>query len=75
MERSHSLFGQIWQIADATGWSLRYILWGVPYSVLMLMIADAPRLVKERTPNSRGGARRASAEAIFQTMLNEKADR
>lgn len=26
MEGSHSLFGFIWQIAAATGWSVHYIL-------------------------------------------------
>lgn len=40
---SHSPFGIVWQIATATGWSVRYILWGVNYQTLRMMLADAPR--------------------------------
>jgi hypothetical protein len=35
----------IWSIATATGWSIDYILWGVSWINLQLMIADAPRYV------------------------------
>lgn len=44
-EGSHSLFGFVWQIADATGWSVRYILSGVNYQTLIMMLSDAPRYV------------------------------
>lgn len=38
----------VWQIAAATGWSIRYILWGVNYQTLRMMLADAPRYVKKK---------------------------
>ena len=38
----------VWQIAAATGWSVRYILWGVNYQTLRMMLADAPRYVKKK---------------------------
>jgi hypothetical protein len=44
-ESSHSPFGFIWQIADATGWTVDYILWGVNYQTLLMMLADAPRYI------------------------------
>lgn len=47
-EGSHSLFGIVWQIAAATGWSVKYILWGVNYQALRIMLADAPRYVKKK---------------------------
>ena len=47
-EGSHSPFGFIWQIASATGWSVEYILHGVNYQTLIMMIADAPRYVDQK---------------------------
>ncbi|MDE5706912.1 MAG: hypothetical protein K2H69_01885 [Alistipes sp.] len=38
----------MWQIAAATGWSVRYILWGVNCQTLRMMLADAPRYVKKK---------------------------
>ncbi len=38
----------MWQIADATGWSVRYILSGVNYQTLIMMLSDAPRYVRRR---------------------------
>lgn len=35
----------MWQVATATGWSIDYILWKVPYPTLLLMAKDAPRYV------------------------------
>lgn len=32
-------------MATATGWSINYILWKVPYPMLLLMAKDAPRYV------------------------------
>ncbi|WP_297070428.1 hypothetical protein [uncultured Duncaniella sp.] len=32
-------------MADATGWSVRYILYGVSYQMLIMMLSDAPRYV------------------------------
>ena len=50
-EGSHSPFGLVWQIANATGWSREYILNGVNYQSLMMMLADAPRYVKKKKSN------------------------
>lgn len=47
-EGSHSPFGLIWQIASATGWSVDYILWGINYQTLVMMLADAPRFVNHQ---------------------------
>lgn len=44
-EAPHSPFGLVWQVATATGWSINYILWKVPYPMLLLMAKDAPRYV------------------------------
>lgn len=42
----------MWQIADATGWSVDYILNGVNYQTLIMMLSDAPRYVREKTEKS-----------------------
>ena len=47
-EGSHSPFGFVWQIASATGWSVDYILDGVNYQTLILMLSDAPRYVRKK---------------------------
>lgn len=47
-EGSHSPFGFVWQIAGATGWSVDYILGGVNYQTLILMLSDAPRYVRKK---------------------------
>lgn len=54
-EGSHSLFGIVWQIATATGWSVKYILWGVNYQALRIMLADAPRYVKKKKKSAKTG--------------------
>ena len=48
-EGSHSPFGFIWQIASATGWSVDYILNGVNFQTLIMMLSDAPRYVDSKT--------------------------
>lgn len=75
----------MWQIADATGWSVDYILNGVNYQTLIMMLSDAPRYRRVRK-GGRGGhveadgapqpidAAEASAEAeeilgFFQSKL------
>lgn len=73
-EGSHSPFGFIWQIASATGWSVKYILWKVNYQTLILMLSDAPRYKK--TVEDAGKKDNMSAEdearsivGFFQSML------
>jgi len=75
MEGSHSPFGMIWQIASATGWSVHYILWKVPYPTLLLMMQDAPHWEDGETkpkagaPNSRPKMKSNTA-ALFEQHLN-----
>jgi len=38
----------VWQIATATGWSVDYILDGVNYQTLIMMLGDAPRYVRQK---------------------------
>lgn len=60
----------VWEIAKATGWSVRYILWGVNYPTLVLMMADGVRYITEDQEKSR--KKGTSALGFFQTMLNPK---
>ena len=67
-EPSHSLFGIIWQIASATGWSVHYILWEVNYQTLAMMMADAPRTTTEQTAETPP----KSIEQLFQSKYKSK---
>ncbi len=64
----------MWQVASATGWSVDYILHGVNYQTLIMMLCDAPRYVR-RKAGKPGSGRTAEAEAgeiagFFQSKLN-----
>lgn len=39
----------MWQVASATGWSVGYILHGVNYQTLIMMLSDAPRYRRVQT--------------------------
>ncbi|EFR54601.1 hypothetical protein BFAG_03299 [Bacteroides fragilis 3_1_12] len=67
-EGSHSPFGFVWQIADATGWSVDYILNGVNYQTLIMMLSDAPRYVRKETEKSAEDEAREIA-GFFQSKL------
>lgn len=58
----------MWQIADATGWSVDYILNGVNYQTLIMMLSDAPRYVREKTEKSAEDEAREIA-GFFQSKL------
>ena len=45
----------MWQIADATGWSVKYILSGVNYQTLIMMLSDAPRYVHRKDKKAVSG--------------------
>ena len=66
----------MWQIAAATGWSVKYILWGVNYQTLRMMLADAPHYEKENDNNqtgSKGGkGKPKSLSGFFQSRLKEQ---
>lgn len=76
MEGPHSPFGLIWQVASATGWTVRHILWHIPYPMLLLMAADAPRYVDAEEAKRRiSQPRRKNGKkplAFFQTKLQEE---
>lgn len=74
-EGSHSLFGFVWQVADATGWSVKYIMEELNYQTLVLMLSDAPRY---RSGKKKGAVSGSSAEeeaaaiaGIFKSRLTQ----
>jgi hypothetical protein len=69
MEGSHSPFGLIWQIASGTGWTIKYILWKIPYPMLMLMLMDAPHYVEG---GKRRNRKKVNAVDYFQTRTNDE---
>ena len=73
-EGSHSPFGFIWQIADATGWSVDYILNGVNFQTLIMMLSDAPRYVDGKKKESDNQTAEEEADDIvgfFQSNLKQ----
>jgi len=54
----------VWQIASATGWSVDYILDGVNYQTLIMMLSDAPRYVRKKQGGG-NGARVLRAETVL----------
>ncbi len=75
---SHSPFGTIWQIAAATGWSVDYILWGINFPTLQMMLADAPHYKQQSTKTindgkgkKRSGRKGRDAASFFQSMLKQ----
>jgi hypothetical protein len=72
MEGSHSPFGFIWQVASQTGWSVHRILWRVPYTMLLLMMSDAPRyLTADELKRMKRKGEGQTLFGFFQTMLND----
>lgn len=64
-------------MADATGWSVGYILDGVNYQTLIMMVSDAPRYVRRKAKGPGGSSSAASAEdeaneiaGFFRSELN-----
>ncbi|WP_368348893.1 hypothetical protein [Parabacteroides merdae] len=47
----------MWQIASATGWSVDYILDGVNYQTLIMMLSDAPRYMRRKKGDGEGSRR------------------
>lgn len=43
----NSPWGRIWNIASETGWNYHYILWGVSWINIQMMLADAPRYIRK----------------------------
>ena len=73
-ESSHSPFGFVWQIASATGWSVDYILNGVNFQTLIMMLSDAPRYVDSKEQKKADQTEEEEAEDIvgfFQSNLKQ----
>lgn len=70
-EPSHSPFGFVWQIADATGWSVDYILEGVNYQTLIMMLADAPRYVRKKKEEMSAEEEAAGIVGFIQSNLKK----
>ena len=71
-EGSHSPFGFVWQIASATGWSVDYILNGVNYQTLIMMLSDAPRYVESGRKDNQTAAEEANdIVRFFQSKLED----
>ena len=70
-EPSHSPFGFVWQIADATGWSVGYILEGVNYQTLIMMLADAPRYVRRKKEEKSAEEEANDIVGFFQSNLKK----
>lgn len=68
-EGSHSLFGFIWQIASATGWTVKYILWGINMQTLQMMLYDAPHYVRDTGKKKIG--KKQDIAAMFQSRLKD----
>lgn len=62
----------MWQIASATGWSVDYILHGVNYQTLMMMLSDAPRYVRKKQKKEERSAESEAKDiaGFFQSKLN-----
>lgn len=70
-EKSHSPFGFVWQIAAATGWSTGYILEGVNYQTLIMMLADAPRYVRKKKEHKSAEGEAEDIVGFFQSNLKK----
>ena len=57
----------MWQIANATGWSVHCILWRISWQMLLLMLADAPRYVKQRA----AAKPKTDTLSLFQSLLKQ----
>jgi len=42
-DRIKSIYGSLGAISAHFGWTLDYILWGVPWAVIQRILADQPR--------------------------------
>ena len=64
----------MWQIASETGWSVDYILNGVNYQTLLMILGDAPHDVSKKKNGKPKDERSAEEEAndivgFFQSKL------
>lgn len=63
----------IWQIASQTGWTVQYIMRGVNYQTLLMMLSDAPRYItpfKGKDKNKK--KEKKTAEGFFRSLMNNE---
>ena len=70
-EPSHGPFGFVWQIANATGWSVKYILEGVNFQTLIMMLADAPRYIRKKKEEKSAEDEANEIVGFFQSNLKK----
>lgn len=58
-------------MAAATGWSVGYILEGVNYQTLIMMLADAPRYVRKRKDDKSAEDEADDIVGFFQSNLKQ----
>ncbi|WP_281669267.1 hypothetical protein [Segatella buccae] len=63
----------MWQIASATGWSVDYILNGVNFQTLIMMLSDAPRYVSDKKNDKNQTAEEEAGDIVgfFQSNLRQ----
>lgn len=61
----------MWQVASATGWSVRYILDGVNYQTLIMMLSDAPHYERKKKDDDGRTAEEEAGDIVgfFQSKL------
>lgn len=58
-------------MADATGWSIEYILEGVNFQTLIMMLADAPRYVRKKSAPRSAEEEAGEIVGFFQSNLKK----
>ena len=56
-------------MASATGWSVKYILEGVNFQTLIMMLADAPRYVRRKQEEKSAEDEANDIVGFFQSNL------
>ena len=56
-------------MADATGWKVKYILEGVNFQTLIMMLADAPRYIRKKLEEKSAEDEAADIVGFFQSNL------
>lgn len=71
LESSHSLFGVLWSLQKETGFTHHYLLWGEPWCLLMLKIADAPKYKTKKQKDKVDTTNEDTAEKALLDFFNE----
>jgi len=58
-------------VADATGWKVKYILEGVNFQTLIMMLADAPRYIRKKQEEKSAEDEAADIVGFFQDISRD----